>query len=352
VELITHRGPDVPLEWQFEAVYSLGGKEAGEESFYRLDSDYVSVDAEHNLYVLDRAANRVVVFDSSGTFVRTMGGEGSGPGEMRFPFALGVSQDGVVSVFDISKRGLVRFGPAGELLDEIRITFPYGGGLIVDRGESMIIPSQELDTDESIYTDELLLIAGNDTSRIVSHTRPAGGSITLESCGMRLAGIAPVFSPTMRWRPANRGVVVSTSSAYEVELYHDDGILRILRRTIDPEPATREAAIEEVGDGMRVSYPGGIRVCDPEEVVEQRGVADVIPVIDELAAGPQALLWVKRSAGPKASGPIDVFLADGTYHGTLPEGSPLPVAVIGDRIAAIETDDSDVQRLVVYRVIR
>ena len=352
VELVTHRGPDVPLEWQFEAAFSLGGKETDEESFYRLDSDYVSVDAEQNIYVLDRTSNRVVVFDSSGTFVRTMGREGSGPGEMRFPFALGVSQSGVVSVFDISKRGLVRFGPGGEPLDEIRINFPYGGGLIVDRGESMIIPSQELDTEESTYTDELLSIAGNDTLRIVSHTRPAGGSITLESCGMSLAGIAPVFSPVMRWRPVDGGVVVATSSNYEVAFYQDDGIVRIIRRTIDPEPATREAAVEAIGDGMRVSFPGGVRVCDPEEVVEQRGLADVIPVIDELAAGPQGSLWVKRSAGPTASGPIDVFDANGTYHGTLPEGSPFPVAVIGDRIATIATDDSDVQRLVVYRVVR
>jgi len=272
---------------------------------------------------------------------------------MRFPFALGVSQGGVVSVFDISKRGLVRFGPAGEPLDEIRITFPYGGGSMVDRGESMIIPSQELDTEESTYTDELLSIAGDDTARIVSHTRPSGGSITLEICGMSLAaGIAPVFSPTMRWSPVNGGVVVATSSAYEVALYQDDSLIRIHRRTIKPETATREAAIEAIGDGMRVSFPGGVRVCDPEEVVEQRGLAEVIPVIDELAAGPQGSLWIKRSAGPTASGPIDVFGADGTYHGTLPEGSPFPVAVIGDRIAAIATDDSDVQRLVVYQVVR
>ncbi len=30
----------MPLEWQFEAAFSLGGKETNEESFYRLDSDY------------------------------------------------------------------------------------------------------------------------------------------------------------------------------------------------------------------------------------------------------------------------------------------------------------------------
>ena len=75
---------------------------------------------------------------------------------------------------------------------------------------------------------------------------------------------------------------------------------------------------------MRVSFPGGIRVCDPEEVVEQRGVADVIPVIEVLAEGPQGTLWVKRSTSLALPASIDVFESDGTYQGTLPPGSPLP----------------------------
>jgi len=352
IELLTYRGPDVPLDWQFVAAFSLGGKETGEESFYSLSPEYVSVDGVQNIYVLDQASNRVVVFDSGGSVVRTVGGEGSGPGEMRFPFALGVSQTGVVSVFDISKRGLVRFGPDGEVLEEVRISFPYGGGPIVDRGESMIIPSQELDIEESTYTDALLEISGDDTLRIVSHTRPAGGSITLESCGMRLAGIAPVFSPTMRWSPIADGVVLATSAHYEIAVYEADSLVRVIRRTIEPHPATRADAVESIGDGMRVSFPGGVRVCDPEEVVEQRGFANVVPVIGELAAGPQGTVWVMRSVASGAPALIDVFDAEGTYQGTVPEGSPLPVAVIGDRIAAIENDDNDIERLVIYRIAR
>ncbi|UCG86891.1 MAG: 6-bladed beta-propeller [Gemmatimonadota bacterium] len=352
IEIVTHRGPDAALDWGFEVAFTLGGKETGEESFYRIPSGYVAVDAEHSIYVLDRASNRVVVFDSSGAFVRTMGSEGGGPGEMRFPFALGVSPAGVVSVFDISKRGLVRFAADGAVLDEMRITFPYGGGVIVDRGESMIIPSQQLDTEQSTFTDELLSIAGEDTLRLVSNVRQAGGSITLESCGMRLLAMTPIFAPEMRWTPVEGGIAVVTSAGYEVALYRDDRIVRVVRRPIDPMPATREAALEELGEGMRVAYPGGVRVCDNDEVVEQRGFADVIPVIDELGAGPRGSLWIKRSSGGPEPGPIDVFEEDGTYRGTLSAGSPFPIAVLGDRIAAVQADESDVERLVVYRIVR
>jgi len=195
IEIVTYRGPDVPLDWEFRVAFALGGKETAEESFYRVAAGYVGVDADHNIYILDRASYRVVVFDSSGDFLRAMGGEGGGPGEMRFPFGLGVSPAGAVSVFDISKRGLVRFSADGAVLEEVRITFPYGGGGILDRGESLIISSQELDIERATFTDELLSIAGEDTVRLVSHTRPGGGSITLESCGMRLAVIDPIFSP-------------------------------------------------------------------------------------------------------------------------------------------------------------
>ena len=351
VEIVTYRGPDRALDWRFELAFTLGGKETDDESFYELSGARVGVDTDGNLYVLDTSAKRVVVFDAEGTHLRTMGGEGGGPGETRFPFALGVSPSGVASVLDISKRGLVRFGPDGAILDEMRVTFPYGGGPLIDRGGSLVIPAQELDTESATFTDLLLAITGTDTLRIVSHVRPAGGTISLESCGMRIQGMAPVFSPTMRWSPSEDGVAVTTTADYDIAFYRGDTLTRVVRRPIEPVRATREAAAASVGDGMRVAAAGAVRVCDSEEVVEQRGIAATIPVIDGLTRGPAGTLWVRRSAGPGAPEPIDVFDRDGIYLGTLPDGSPYPVAVTGDRIATIETDEMDVDRLAVYRIV-
>jgi len=350
VEIITYSGPDRMLDWRFEPTFTLGGEDTDEESFYELSAAYVGTDADGNLYILDTSAKRVVVFDAEGNYLRTMGGEGGGPGEMRFPFALGVSPTGVASAFDISKRALVRFGPDGAVLDEIRVTFPYGGGPIIDRDGTLVLPVQELDTESATYTDRLLAITGADTLRVVRHVRPAGGAIVLESCGMQLFGATPVFSPTMRWSASGEGVAVVTSSGYDIAFYRGDTVTRVLRRALEPGRATREAAAASVGDGMRVVAAGVVRICDSEEVVEQRGFAETIPVIGGLVQGPEGTLWVRRSAGPGSPAPIDVFDRDGTYLGTLPDGTPFPVAVFREQIAAIETDEADVDRLAVYRI--
>jgi hypothetical protein len=125
--------------------------------------------------------------------------------------------------------------------------------------------------------------------------------------------------------------------------------IRILRRPLSPASATREAALALLGEGMRVGTPGGTRVCDPGEVVEKQGIAGTIPII--IAEGPGPTWWVARSEGAASPAGIDVFDSDGDYLGTLPASTPVPVAVIGpDRFAAIESDELDVDRLVVYRV--
>lgn len=352
IEVVTYQGSDRPLDWRFEAVLSLGGKETDEEAFYQLAESSVGGDTRGNIYVLDRTARRVVVFDSGGTFLRAMGREGGGPGELRFPIALAVSPSGVASVLDLGKWALVRFGPDGAVLEQVRAELQYGGGRMYDRDGVLLFGLQEFDGSQGRFTDRLLQVTEADTLEVVRLERPAGTSITLESCGMRLAGMAPVFAARLRWTALDELVAVSTSPAYEVAFYVGEVPVRLMRHKVEPVPATTKAAVLRIGEGMRVQTPGGVRVCDPQEVVEQRGVADVIPAIGEMAAGPGGTLWIRRDAGPERPAPIDLFDRDAGYLGTLPEGSPFPVLVLGDRLAAIETDELDVDRLVVYRVDR
>lgn len=102
---------------------------------------------------------------------------------------------------------------------------------------------------------------------------------------------------------------------------------------------------------MRLMTPGGPRICDPNEVVEARGVADVIPVITRVAFGPHETIWVTRTKRNDDLMPVDVFTLDGEYVGTFDGPAPHVTRVMGDnRIAAIETDELDVDRLTIYRV--
>jgi len=65
-----------------------------QEVFYQISG--VVPDPSGNIYVLERGNNRVQVFDPEGTYVRTMGRQGEGPGEFNRPAYLALAGDQLV----------------------------------------------------------------------------------------------------------------------------------------------------------------------------------------------------------------------------------------------------------------
>lgn len=350
IEIVTYAGPDVPLPWAFDSLYALGGSEDGEDSFYDVRSGLVGADGAGNLFVLDASAKRIVVFDSSGGFVRAMGGPGGGPGEMEWPVGLVVAPDGRAAAYDIGKRGLVWFDSHGGILAQQPLPASFNGGSLRATDGGLVLPSREWNGDASDPgRDELLRAGPGDTVRLVSKAGPPAKTVMFKSCGMGISGVPPVFWPRIRWAAAGDRVAVATGAAYEVLLVAGIDSTHLVRRPLEPEPATPEAARDEIGDAFRVMTTGGERACDADEVVEQLGVADRIPVISAIAEGPDGTWWVRR----RAAAGVDVYAADGEYLGTLAGSVPYPVAALpGNRMAGIVTDEVDVDRLVVYRVHR
>jgi len=52
----------------------------------------IAVDDDHNVYVLDGQARHVRAYDSEGTYLRTLGRDGEGPGEFKVPIGLAISE--------------------------------------------------------------------------------------------------------------------------------------------------------------------------------------------------------------------------------------------------------------------
>jgi hypothetical protein len=178
VELVAYAGPDRPLDWTFDRLFTIGGKDTGEESFYALSPGYVGADAAGNLYVLDRSAHRVVVFDSTGTALATLGRAGGGPGEIQRPFGLSVAADGTVGVVDLGKQALVRFDAAGQALPQEPFPPGYrGGGLrMVPGGLTLVV--FDLTVRDDALVEHLIRVSGADTTPLVTlrhlPTRPIG----------------------------------------------------------------------------------------------------------------------------------------------------------------------------------
>lgn len=353
--IVGNAGIDRPAPIRLEEEFRLGGDDSRpEQSFYQVNAAYVGVDAAGNIHVLDPSSHRVVSFNGEGRHLRTVGRRGGGPGEMGMPFGLVVEPDGTVGVVDISKRALVRFGPDGSVLEQQALPEGYRGGILVPYAGGMVAPSSRNQDGRMVSTvlHTTTGPTGPETRELVNMLNAEMKPVELASCGMGFSGMPPVFSPSLRWAAQGSRLAVARSDAYDIEIF-DDGVptLRI-RRDIPPTPSTTALAVQEQGEGMRVGTEGGFRVCDAQEVVEQLGVAPTISAIGQFAVAPDGSLLVQRGGVRDTPRAIDLFAADGEYIGTLPPGSPFPLAFLPDgRVAAGDRDALDVTRLVVYRVL-
>lgn len=347
VTILTNTAEDVPLEWQFEPVLVLGGADDGPESFYQVGSGSIGVDAAGNLNVLDRGSHHVLVFDGEGGLTRTIGREGGGPGEFQWPSGLVVWPDGAFAVADFGKRGLVRFSAAGEPLEEEPMENWNGSVARLGDG-TVVVESRRSEDDETMY--DLLVALEGEGREILSRPRPQGRTIDL-GC-VRISGMVRLFAPSLVWAAGPDFIAAATGAEYVIDVYEDAGKVASVRRTFELRETSRALALQEVGDEFEVSFGGGGGCEAPaERVVEEQGYTDVIPAVGTIAVAPDGTLWVQRREVRGEERAIDIFVDRGEYVGTLPPGTPFPVAFMPDgAIVAVERDDFDVPRVVVYEV--
>lgn len=347
IAIVMNRGEDQPLPWTFEQTFTLGGADDGPEAFYNVGRGSLAIDDAGHLYILDRGNHRILVFDSEGRHVREMGRRGGGPGEFQWPQTIMVGSDGSLAVSDIGHRGLVRITATGEALEHRMIEGWFGGG-IAALGDGIIV-QVDSNTEEG-SRHELTRIDDAGNHMLVASDRASLRPVDL-GC-VRISGMTQLFAPSLVWAANTERVTAVTGAAYDIQLYDRDGPLARVRRDLPLRPATRELALQEVGEKFEVGFGGGGGcVAEPAKVVDERGIAEVVPAIRRVAVAPDGAIWVLRFAVRGDPAPIDVFAPDGEYLGTLPDGAPFPEAFFPNGlIAAVEKDDLDVDHVVVYEV--
>lgn len=98
----------------------------------------IAENSKRHIFVLDAQFDRVQEYDSSGTYVRTIGQKGEGPGDFRFPTVLTI--DRLDSLYVADRGKIIVFSPNGEYVREISIPHPDAG-----------IQSLVLDQEHNIY---------------------------------------------------------------------------------------------------------------------------------------------------------------------------------------------------------
>jgi len=190
VAVVLNTAPDISLNWTFTEVFSLGGGNLDTHTFFRRSA---GADREGNIYVLDRGNHRVVVFDSAGSYLRTMSREGNGPGELGLPVALAVTPNGQVSVYDVSKHGLVNFAPDGSMMSGEPLRASYVGGRIERSATVLAATVSENGPVLGTIVRRVWGTQSGDTVEFLRLVNQAPTPVTLQSCGVQLQDLPPLF---------------------------------------------------------------------------------------------------------------------------------------------------------------
>ena len=366
-------GPDVIVRAVTEEVFNVGSI-AGDDwdTFGNVRS--VHFDAQANLHIFDSQADHVLVVGPDGSLVRTVGGQGEGPGEFGNVTTAIVGRDGSYTVMGFTTIDLL--APDGEFVRRITMD-PFTTGMVM---ASLALP------DGRLLANQILRLGGDeeeaeDDGRPI-HIFPLDGTepevlytawelpeegedennMESTSGGVRMRFAAGrAFEPRLQYDLLTDGrLALIDSIGYRVKLIGLDGaVTGTIERPIAPLPvddAIMEAERERYREreASEVVSSGGVNVQVEREGVEGRTFAAELPVLYDLAVDWDDRIWLERW-GPTGAddGPTDIVTPDGDYIGTLaPDGLRTPDAFGPDGLLAyIETDEMDVPTVRVVRLI-
>lgn len=296
------------------------------------------------IFVADMTSERVVIFEADGTFVRTIGRAGGGPGEFRSPTALAMDGSGALAVWDARRGVISRWSVDGDFLDERRAPLNYWGPGFAVRGDGVLAVTQST--------------TGNQQRQSLVHATGTGElseifAVVRELVPMDLPGMnmpAPrIFAPDLIWTTLGDTVLVLDGPVYRIDAYVGGRPIASTRRDVEPIVVTDELAAARVGSGPYRAFMrrGGLT---PERIVAAVGHEELASPIEWIVALPSGELWVSRGSGLPVPDRIDVFAPDGRYRGTF-DAPGFPVAFLPDsRFVALEITEFGEPVLGLYRL--
>jgi len=315
------------------------------------------------IFVLDMQSRTVRAYDAQGQYLRTMGGPGSGPGELsQAVIGVMIVRDTVL-VADMGQQRVTRYSAAGDVIGSFPIPFTEGlavrwlergDGRLVQQSRIMSFPGQP-----QVEPKDLLLVREADGTIVDTlMTLPAGKTFTATESSMSLK----FFEAEPVWTiQADGSLWYAMNSDYSIQGHAADGTLqRIVRRPFERKPVTEGDKAAWLAMLKELMTSNGAPPQAVDQMLGMTSFAPNYPAFANLMAGPDGTLWVQRiitadeakAAGRSfniqdtGSSTWDVFAGDGRYLGPvkLPDRFG-PLRVLGDQIYGIWRDDLDVQHV-------
>lgn len=337
---------DDETTWRFEEIYRAGEPDLASTS-------QIVVDAQGRLAALDFGTQQLRIFGPDGALLRTLGGQGGGPGELNGAFGVLAAgneflvseiRNARLSVFE-ADRGFVRSTP-------MRF-FSYGStgwDAVIDSTGGIGVLSSGMRSGGTgqwmVRTYDRALTPLDSIGYRAYEDAPTGYAWRIETA----RGLATVAVPLKRFpgELLDRAMTIwraDEHDEYRIVRFRPPAdtlrVVEVRRPRVPVSPAERDAAIEELrgklaGQGMPTELDWSL-------------VPERHPAIQQISASEEGDLWVRISPAGVRPTRYDVLDPEGRYRGSVsvpgrvkPGVEPV---VRGDLFWAVVLDDLDVESI-------
>ncbi len=362
--------------WQLQPELTLGSTEgAGADVFASISG--LQVGADGHIYVLDRQADELRIFNGEGKHIRTVGRPGEGPGEYKAANGLLWLAPDTLVVVDQQGERYSMLTSAGDYVRAVprRLGF-YGWVMAGGMERNRVYEVSSLGDTESNLRSMLLGTALRSTGALATARGAAvegGAAVPLERASdtIFLAKPAAPIYESYSIRTARGGMVLGVPFTGQPvwfldgagHLWHGHGsVPRIYRFSLggdtlteirldtEPFPVTAAEIASYAASPMikRFKELGGN--FDPDRIPKTR------PYFNDIIVGDDGFIWLSVPAAGHNT-VFNVLDADGRYLGRLQiEGTTrepyIHPVLRNDRLYFVGRDELDVQRVHVEKIVK
>ncbi len=370
--VVLMRNPDQGLwseseGWVVEEDLRIGSIDGGpDDQFGQVGG--IALSSTGDIFVSDRQRRRVSVYSSDGGFLRSVGREGSGPGELgRGAIDVLITDGDTLLVPDVQNRRINRYAPDGATL----ASFP------LEPEKQRPLRFHWNPTTRSITVQLRPLPSGAgmtgpgmDAIRLVTSTGALADTLLEVPSGGLFEGRGiHYFTPEPVWDVTDSLTVVrAVNDAYRIHFHGRDGSLRrIVEKSSEPRRITDRDIRAFFAYLDREWIAAGVPPSRLQANHRRVGFAEFFPAFATFRIGLGGSLWVQPVRSPAdlsdeeierydfvedfGASDWDVFDAAGRYLGVVSMPPRFqPRLFSGDAIYGVQRDELDVQYVVRLRV--